>query len=477
MLLKPSVKSSGRFLLDSEAFLLSAITVLAALLRIYSLTSKSLWMDEGFSIFMGQTSTANFIHFVRGSEMNMVLYYWLLRGWMHLGNSELFIKLLSVIPSVATAPVIYFLGRRLFDRRLALIASLLLALHPAHIAYAQEARGYALAVFLISLSSLFFLRTLEQPSGKNWATYAVLTILAIYSHMFAALVVLAHWTAYFAAARRTLRWSTVLKIVFALALPLGPMMIFVVTRHSGVAKWIERPAWNDVLELFHFLTLPKYWMFFYLLGWGVALWAALRARSRNQDIWPYQFLFAWLLLPIFVALSISLYRPVLVSRFLLICAPAAILVAAAGLSLLQRWARILMLAAMVLGSFNSALSYYRHPQLKEDWRGTSVYLLSQAEPEDNVIVLPGYGRFTFDYYREVNPAAAVPLRFPDLDSPLDGERIWLIVYESSDPMARDVIRKLRNAPGSSYCEIKSQQFNLIKVWLLQRCDRSAPRLK
>src|SRR5207237_9507345 len=127
-----------------------------------------------------------------------------------------------------------------------------------------------LALFLTPLAALLFLRTLKHPSGKNSATYAVLTILAICSHMFAALVVLARWTAYFAAARRTLRWSTILKIVFALALPLGPMMIFVVTRHSGVAKWIERPAWNDVLELFHFLTLPKYWMFFYLLGWGVA---------------------------------------------------------------------------------------------------------------------------------------------------------------------------------------------------------------
>ena len=58
--------------------------------------------------------------------------------------------------------------------------------------------------------------------------------------------------------------------------------------------------------------------------------AALRARSRNQDIWPYQFLFAWLLLPIFVALSISLYRPVLVSRFLLICAVALVGAAAAS---------------------------------------------------------------------------------------------------------------------------------------------------
>src|SRR5712692_1303216 len=476
MLLKPSLKSSGRSLLDSEAFLLSAITVLAALLRIYSLTSKSLWMDEGFSIFMGQTNTANFIHFVRGGEMNMVLYYGLLRGWMHFGNSEFFIKLLSVIPSLATVPVIYFLGRRLFDRRLALIAALLLAVHPAHIAYAQEVRGYALAVFLISLSSLFFLRTLEQPSGKNWVAHAALTVLAIYAHMFAALVALAHWTAYFVAARRTLRWSTMLKIAFALALPLAPMMIFVVTKHSGVAKWIERPTWNDIFELFHFLTLPKYWMFFYLLCWGVAVWAALRAWSRKKDIWPYQFLFAWLLLPIFVVLTISLYRPVLVSRFLLICAPAAILVAAAGLSVLQSWVRILMLAVLVLGSFNSALSYYRHPQLKEDWRGASVYLLSQAEPEDSVIVLPGYGYFTVDYYREINPAAALPLRFPDPDSPGDGERIWLLVYGSSDPMARDVIQKLRSST-SPYCELKSQQFNLITVWLLQRCDRGVPRPK
>lgn len=474
MLPDPSPKGSERSFFTSEILPLSAIIVLAALLRVFYLTSKSLWMDEGFSIFLGQTSTANFIHTIRGSELNMVFYYELLRGWMHFGSSEFFIRMLSVIPSVATVPVVYFLGRRLLERRSALVAALLAALHPAHIAYAQEARGYALAMFLIALSSLFFLRLLEQPGRRNWTAYVLFTTLAIYTHIFAGLVVLAQWAAYFIFSKPTLSRNTILKAALALAVCLAPMTIFVLTMRSAVANWIERPTWHDVVEVFRLLTLPKYWMVFYFFLWGTAVWSALRKRRRSEEVWAYQFLFAWLFVPVILTVTVSLYRPLLVPRFLLISVPAALLVAAAGLSLLKPWFQALVLAAVVLASFHSVLSYYRHPQLKEDWRGASQYVLAQSQAGDSIVVLPAYGRFTFDYYRGT-ASTAVPLKFVDLDSlagdwPMRGERIWLVAYAGSNAEAQQAMQTLRNAQENAYCELKSKQLNFIQVRLFERCE-------
>lgn len=121
----------------------------------------------------------------------MVLYYEVLRAWVHLGRSEFLIRLLSVLFGAATVPVVYFLGARLFNRSTGLIACLLLAVHPAHIMLSQRARSYPLVILLVALSSFCFLRLLDRPTGRNSAAYAVLSSAAVYRHIFAVLVIVA----------------------------------------------------------------------------------------------------------------------------------------------------------------------------------------------------------------------------------------------------------------------------------------------
>jgi uncharacterized membrane protein len=52
-----------------------------------------------------------------------------------------------------------------------MLAGLLLPLNAFFIRYAQEARSYSLLVFLTTLSSYFFVRGVERPSWKHWASY------------------------------------------------------------------------------------------------------------------------------------------------------------------------------------------------------------------------------------------------------------------------------------------------------------------
>ena len=120
------------------------ITVLAGILRMLYLASQGMIPDEGFSIYLGRISSAEFVRIVWGSEFNMVLYYMLLRFWMHLGQSEFLIRMLGVVLATATVPVVYLLGKRLFDERVAMLAALMLAVHPAHLMLAQRARSYPL---------------------------------------------------------------------------------------------------------------------------------------------------------------------------------------------------------------------------------------------------------------------------------------------------------------------------------------------
>ena len=138
--------------------LLGSIIAVAALLRFHALGQKSVWIDEGVSIEMARLDWYNFLRILWRHEANMVLYTILLRGWLHFGQSEAFIRALSVVFSFATVPAIYVLARRMFSQRVGLIAALLLAINTYHIRYAQEARSYALYPLLCILSSIYFLK-------------------------------------------------------------------------------------------------------------------------------------------------------------------------------------------------------------------------------------------------------------------------------------------------------------------------------
>ncbi len=77
--------------------LLSAITAAGAVLRFHILTAKSFWFDEGASVGIARLDWYNFVRILWRREANMTLYYLVLRGWLHFGSSEWFIRSLSAL--------------------------------------------------------------------------------------------------------------------------------------------------------------------------------------------------------------------------------------------------------------------------------------------------------------------------------------------------------------------------------------------
>src|SRR5438105_13820420 len=109
-----------------ELLILSALMLISAVLCLVFLAKKPFWFDEAFSVELARFNWHNFAGLVWKREGNMALYYLLLRGWAPFGHSPFFFRSLSVLPAVATVPVVYWLGRRLYDARVGLIAAMLL---------------------------------------------------------------------------------------------------------------------------------------------------------------------------------------------------------------------------------------------------------------------------------------------------------------------------------------------------------------
>ena len=174
---------------------LGGIVLVAFLVRIYALGAESLWVDEIHSTRVVIDHGPAYILFVLPIlDPHPPFYYEVLWLWTRFtGVTATGLRSLSVVASVASIPVLYWIARRLYDRRVGLLASLLFAFSPFYVWYARETRMYALMT-LLALLSMWAMLTWLLDDDSWWAgpwKYGTVTTLLIYTHAFGALIPLA----------------------------------------------------------------------------------------------------------------------------------------------------------------------------------------------------------------------------------------------------------------------------------------------
>ncbi|MFN2383306.1 MAG: glycosyltransferase family 39 protein [Gemmatimonadota bacterium] len=122
------------------------------------------------------------------------LYYVLARVWVQaFGNDVATRRTLSALFSLLALPSLFWLCRELFaDARAGWVAVALVALSPLHLVFAQEARATSLWTVGILLSSAALLRAVRLGTVRAWTLYAAMAVVALYTFLFSALVVIAH---------------------------------------------------------------------------------------------------------------------------------------------------------------------------------------------------------------------------------------------------------------------------------------------
>lgn len=492
---RPNTRAASQVTKNLYWVLLAAIVAVAARLRFLHIGEKSFWMDEGVSFNISHLSWLQFLKITWRHELNMAPYHVLLRIWMWFGTSEAFLRSLSAFFSIGTVVVVYLLGRRLFGIRAGLFASLLAALHVFLVRYAQEARSYSLVTLLAALSCLFFVRNVQETEHKSWTGYSVATVLAIYTHFFALLVVLAQWLS-LQLLRKSNAGALLRRTWKIIGISLLPMLAFIAGRGAGPIAWIPRP---DAASLYHFLILLTG------NGGGVLLAAyaillvvicGILVVRRSQltsslELWGSAFALSWLLVPIVVALIFSLARPVFLPRYLLFCVLPLVLLAAAAIVRLPSAG--LQAAAMLLlawFSIRGVQSYYQADidVSREDWRGTTHYVLSERQAGDGVVFHAALGRMPYEYYvlragpGVAPPVVAFPASGPRITyndfvanakrAPIDGiakdySRVWLVLAHNQIPGKGldDVTKKLESALMGTFPCVVRKRFPEIQVLL------------
>ncbi len=503
----------------STASLLVGILAIATLLRVALLGDKSFNLDEIDSISFARLDWGSFFKLIAPREVNMTFYYVLLRVWRLAGENEVVIRSLSVAAGVATIPVLYLLGRRLFGPRVGLVAAFLISINTYHIQFSQYARSYSLLVFLVTLSSLLFVNCVERPRWRNWLGYLVVSILGVYSHLFAAFVLLAQWVSLAFLRPRDVPWRGWLISALCMVLLLLPLGVIAMLRTPTWATWVPTPKLRDIVDVYYVLTgglvgptgiyAPAgewggrtgiFLMLFYCLACVIALLDARRVRAFSgtlRPLWRYGFLLTWLFLPVLAAFAVSQVKSIFLTHYMIICLPPLVLLAAVGLDAMPKRALIGGLFIVTVLSSHQIYKYHADVNGREDFRGATRYILSHVRAEDAVLIFAPYIQKSFDFYRgQFEGASKLPpytilsmdtrvvqhwqqLRDTARDEPgshllpswtelpTHYHRVWLMLSHDWDtkPDSYAVSRSIQSSMARKYCSVAEERFTDVRVLL------------
>lgn len=457
---------------------LAAITMIGLVLRLTLLSKESFWLDEAASAWI---SGASWDRALRAEATNPPLYYILLYLWIRcFGSSEAAIRALSVVPSVILIPVLYGLGKRLVSARVGIFAAAILALSPFHIAYAQEARTFALLSLFLVLAASSCWTLLADEKGlrapKPIVAYLAWAIISLYTHFIAVFFIAAH-NLYFVVRNHrglfrnadTLRWALVQLTVICLYLPWLFKMLRAAASGGGQSRRhmllkvpqtffsflfgdtlvpLDEVAVSDIVG-----TLTANWPL--LLAATVAAAAVAAASAKQLKAQPQAALFlgTMTLVPLILAFVVSIRIPFFDERYLIGCSPFLYLLCAWGISseCAKRAAgasgtafqlTVSLPAVLVLASI---FNYFFHPRFgKEQWREAVAYVEADLRAGDPILLDADFMNYPVEYYARKQPRL-IQL-FPEAREPeseqwravkeqLNGHpRIWLMQSHHRDDL-------------------------------------------
>jgi mannosyltransferase len=405
----------------SRHWLVAALTLVGGAVRLWRLDHQSLWVDEVLTVRSSETSLS--VLFSNPVDPNIPpLYYLLIHFILPFGEGEALLRFPSVIAGTLSIPIFYAVVHRWAGARAALISAVVLTLSPFHVWYSQEARPYALLVFLALASLWFFQHLLDRPDSKSLAAgFLFCAAGAFYTHTVALpfLGVLGLYVLLAAPRRDLARWAWLALILVLLLTPVLYRFAMLPANasanlhyqfrpeHLGYALWAFGTGFSlgpNLVELRTdgmasvgrniLVVSPVLAVMLTLLVVGMLhLW-----RADRRLFW---ILVAMLALPIgFAAIGGVLTVHPFNVRYAITAFPAFVALIGIGAAALPfSYARVGALGALLFMSVASLVNYYYDPRYqREDTRAAVGFLNSHANEGDLVVSSAAYMIVVIKHY-------------------------------------------------------------------------------
>ena len=455
------------------------IIIAATGVRFYGISGRSIWFDEAITLGMAQLPLIEHLQHAWDTMLNnQILYFLLFRPWHALGEAEATVRAFSAIFSVACVAVIYFLGRRLFGTAAGIIAALVLAFHSGSIWYAQEARSYSLAMFLVVLSSLFLVRFVQEGAQRNLVGWIAASVLSCYAHFFAGLVVVAQVISLAALGLQKLRQRKALVVaLISIAILTLPIVINMILIPKDLVNWIPTVSPTRILNRAKFLAGGNSWLLLSFLVFFMVLLTGLFRHSASARRWSNALTVAWAIIPFLAVAAISLIQPILINRYVIFAVPAWALSAGAVIGNLMERGRISMIGAcMMLGLMVTAEAYEINYHDFEDWRTPAAHVAAATLPGDVIIYNSSWAGLPFEYYLDRAPRKPSALQGSHLI--LGGtnyiqnlhlyERVWLVMSRQNIAQCKTIFTVLMR----NHSFVSRRDYGVITVVLFDVMPRA-----
>jgi uncharacterized membrane protein len=439
----------------------------ALILRLIDLGRRPFWLDEVFTMQRVSLSPAALVH---DSFLNhhMPSFFLILSALVPLGEPQFWLRVPSAAFGAFSVMLVYLIGKQISGRTAGLVAALVLGLSPTALAFSQEARSYTMEMCMI-LIALFGLAKLamdvpaasiplrEQKSRR--AAWAIFTLGSA-----AALDVLGDGLPWVGTANlifAVLVWQSpnrrglLLNMITAdlvIAALSGPFYIIMAmtVEHGFVHSFMWIPPltmprlWYNIASIylmrvadsvtFNLMDVSTPAALIWLIDLGVILAAAAGAwRLRARPAALAAIGLSFIVLPLCLAV-ISIWRPILLPRYILWSAAPFAVLAGVGASILinalPRNGRRAAFAAIAVALMINLFPYY-NAETKPRWDIAAQLLGKEVAPGD-VVYLNDKG--ALPVLRMYLPPGTETVVLNDADGNLkhaeaaqqQGKRVWAV---------------------------------------------------
>jgi len=341
---------------DPAGWLLAPLVLVAALLRFHLALRSPLWFEELYVMLVARRSAAGAL-WIAIHDIHPPIPFLLRHALVAVGgDSPLAQKSLSIALSLLALPLAWRLVRRLFDARVAALATALMAVSFALVRYGQEVGMFSmqwlLALALVDTWTLW----LESGRRRDAVLGVAIAIVAVYTHyVFLAVEPLLFAWGLLALRRdrkRLAAWAGMHALVAIAFVPQAPIFLAQVAREMTL-RYSTFPTGESIAAYARFLGLHHR-----VLEWLFPLAGLLPLLDRTQR---RAAILMWLLV-LLPPLSIRVIPLTFPTEFLF-AAPFAYALVAAGLD--RAPLRPARLALCVLIVANSAWWSFRQPPFHE----------------------------------------------------------------------------------------------------------------
>lgn len=414
---------------------LSAIVIIAALLRFYKLGEWSLWIDEIYTINRAQIHFSDPVRILQNLPKTLWLPISFIFANISLqvfGVTEWSARLTSALLGIVSIPLLYIPVRKIAGVGTALIFVLLLALAPWHLFWSQNARFYSSLMLLYAVAAFLFYLAIEQDRPVLFIPFYLLFYLALSERLVAGflfptifLYVVSIWIFRF----ERPRGLTQRNLVFFL-IPIFVMIAFEVIRYlftgsSLVTFFIADFGNKQVEDPFRLLIAITYNISFPVFALG--LFAGLYLLFKKDRLGLFLIISA--LLPVLLLMVMNMFmftkdRYVFTTlTFWLLLASIAIWELVKHTNGMGKFLALGLLVVLMSDAAGKNIQYYLvdHGN-RRDWRAAFQIIKEKGQPEDVVVAWwPEFSPFYLG--REILPTESVT---PELILEA-GQRSWFVI--------------------------------------------------